>query len=260
MKIYKILLKKKVEILLMVILIVSAVVFILNTKESVSEETQKETIEHPHIIELDEFEDELGDAFYSKFNNISMEVFLKYFTGEIGTEISFADTITHKYQDMAPDKNANGEVIYTKTRIRVNGIDFKDEVFGETLEEGWIFCLIDITVFNDYPEERILYYYGSIAEWDYENNKLNSIHGIYKLLPDEGVIMYNPIDDDGVYRFLPFDEGYGFSVEPGESITYKAVIKVPTDYMHNNNLIFYQKLDGKAQTNCDFGIRLFPEE
>ena len=174
------------------------------------------------------------------------------------------DGIIHKYQGWSPDKNERGEIIYTKTRKRVNGVTFQDECEGETLEEGWTFCLIDITEFNDYPEERILYYSGMIAEWDFENQPYSdrkSGYQIYKLLAPEGVEKYNPEDlGDGKSTFVPMgDKGFGFSVKPGESITYKAVIKVPKDYI-NSNVVFFERLNRKYASNSDFAIKLFSEQ
>ncbi|MGN0318402.1 MAG: hypothetical protein ACI4E1_10785 [Lachnospira sp.] len=260
MKSLKILLKNKIEVLLMVILIVSSIVFILNTKESVSEEVTNEPDIHERATIFQEDDDNFEEDLYTKSMYISDEVFIKYFTGQIGEEICFSDDIYHKYQSWSPDKDDKGEIIYTKTRMVVNGVSFVDECEGETLEEGWTFCLIDITVFNDYPEERLLSHKGSIAEWDFENNSFISGNDVYKLLADEGVVTYKTtkVGDDSLY--MPFDEGFVFSVKPGENITYKAVFKVPVDYINNKNIIFYEQCSGKTPTNHDFGIRLFPEE
>lgn len=246
----------------MVILIVSAVVFILNTKESVSEEEKNEPDAHERATIFQEDDDNFEEDLYTKNMYISDEVFLKHFTGKLGEEICFSDDIHHKYQSLSPDKDDKGEIIYTKTRMVVNGVSFMEECDRETLEEGWTFCLIDITVFNDYPEERILYNRGMIAEWDFENQPYSSRKGgyqVYKLLADEGVVMYNPTEVDGEYIYMPFDEGYGFSVKSGESITYKAVIKVPKDYI-NSNVVFFERVNRTYASNGDFVVKLFPEE
>lgn len=264
MKILNNILKHKVEILLMVVLIVSAVVFIINTKENGTKGIENVAEEHQRATLLQEDEEDIEDKLYGKYRRISDEVFLKYFTGQIGDEICVVDGIIHKYQGWSPDKNERGEIIYTKTRKRVNGVTFQDECEGETLGEGWTFCLIDITEFNDYPEERILYYSGMIAEWDFENQPYSdrkSGYQIYKLLAPEGVEKYNPEDlGDGKSTFVPMgDKGFGFSVKPGESITYKAVIKVPKDYI-NSNVVFFERLNRKYATNSDFAIKLFSEQ
>lgn len=267
MKILNNILKHKVEILLMVVLIVSAVVFIINTKENGTKGIENVAEEHQRATLLQEDEEDIEDKLYGKYRQISDEVFLKYFTGQIGDEICVVDKIIHKYQGWSPDKNERGEIIYTKTRKRVNGVTFQDECEGETLEEGWTFCLIDITEFNDYPEERILYYRGMIAEWDFENQPYSdrkSGYQIYKLIADDGVEKYNPenmgSEEKPSVVFVPMgDKGFGFSVKPGESITYKAVIKVPKDYI-NSNVVFFERLNRKYASNSDFAIKLFSEQ
>ncbi|MGN0318403.1 MAG: hypothetical protein ACI4E1_10790 [Lachnospira sp.] len=260
MKLLKNLLKNKIEILLMVILIVSAIVFIINTKESVSEEVTNEPDIHERATIFQEDDDNFEEDLYTKSMYISDEVFIKYFTGRIGEEICFSDDITHKFQGGLPDKNDKGEIIYTKTRMVVNAVSFVDECEGETLEDGWTFCLIDITIFNDYLEERLLSHRGEIAEWDFENNSFISGNDAYKLLADDDIVTYKAIKVEDKYLHMPYDGGFLFSVKPGESITYKAVFKVHVDYINNKNIIFYEQCSGKMPTNHDFGIRLFPEE
>ena len=80
----------------------------------------------------------------------------------------------------------------------------------------------------------------------------------------DGVEKYNPenmgSEEKPSVVFVPMgDKGFGFSVKPGESITYKAVIKVPKDYI-NSNVVFFERLNRKYASNSDFAIKLFSEQ
>lgn len=250
--------KRIIEMILIAILAVSALIFALNIKRTKTDGINNVADEYKEAREatlLAEDDSEFDKDLYGSSRTIKDDVFNKYFVKNVGEDVYFLDNLAYKYKSVF-----EGATDYVKGRMRVNYVETETEYKGEQSEEDWVFLIIDITAYNDYDEERILYYRGDVAEWNPEETKYadrKDGYQLYKLDVDSDIERYNGVEQSGESVWLPMGErGYGFSVEPGKSVEYKAIFKVMKQSV-NNELVFYERVNRSYATNRDFAIRLF---
>lgn len=254
----KVVKKHIIEIILLIMFVVCAIIFILNSKSKEKQSVKQDDLEQQRATLLSDEGDNTEEKLYAEQRYIDLNLFKKYFVKPINEPAYFLNSLAYKNVDilgMGAKK--------VKDCISVTGVSIADEYNGEHIETGSKFVIIEVKLTNEYIDERIMKIQRRLGNWtdldDYQT--LETIYTPYKEEYSENCDKYGMIMDSVnntcTYVLTDNPDDYnGISVKSGESITYKLIYKIPENKI-NNSLVFYERLNRKNASNRDFVIKLF---
>ncbi len=252
--------KYMVEIILVIILIVSAIVFIVNTNGDIGDSISKENDNHEKATLLNADTEDVAGKLYDISRYIDTGLFEEYFIGQRGDKVYFVDTLAYKNVNIL---EMNSEKV--KDNIEVTDVTVAYEYDGEKIEDGYAFVIVDIKRTNEYENERVISVERVLGNWenysDYTTckDRYSPYREQYPEDCEKMDMVMNADNDTCTYVATDNQKAVnGISVKSGESISYRLIYKIPADNI-NSTLVLYRRLNKSNATNQDFAIRLFTE-
>ncbi len=246
--------KRKVELIMGLLLIISFVSLIIN----ITDKGKEELLNDEKYIQTTLYSDE--NDLYSNYHYIENKLFQTYFVVGICRPVTYINK-KEELRDLASvGKEINNE--FVKEKIVVNRIKYSSSYNGKEAEEGKEYITINVTSYNNENYGRLvrfsanLSYNTDLKDFKFEQEKL---YREAKYNFPEEVDTYGFRFDDTLNKTVMVknksDDVNMFYIAPDSSVTYNVTYEIDKGQRNGLALRCYNNKD--LRSNSDYIILLY---
>lgn len=246
--------KRKVELIMGLLLIISFVSLMIN----ITDRSKEELLNDEKYIQTTLYSDE--NDLYSNYHYIENKLFQTYFVVGICRPVTYINK-KEELGDLSSDsKEINNE--FVKEKIVVNRIMYSSSYNGKEAEEGKEYITINVTSYNNENYGRLvrfsanLSYNTDLKDFKFEQEKL---YREAKYDYPEEVDTYGFRFDDALNKTVMVknksDDVNMFYIAPDSSVTYNVTYEIDKGQRNGLALRCYNNKD--LRSNSDYIILLY---